>query len=262
MQANEIDVGPMVCVGVASGLLGGDVGRRAKRRPDRRQRGVLALAAGCGHGLGNPEIGHRGRTAREEDVVRLDVAVHNAVRMGVLQSPRDVAQDGHRLGQAHCAIAREAGPERLALDERHRVVRQAVGFARRQHGHDVWVLEARRDLDFAPETFGTDLCGELRRQHLYDDLAAERGFFGDEDLGHPAAAEFTLKRVGVAEGRLESVAQARHLAPVGRGTVALELLTNLPAQRRRSQPKRPPVPPRTDTNATFRQESLARWLHQ
>ena len=37
---------------------------------------------------------------------------------------------------------------------------------------------------------------QFRRQHLDDDLAAERRLLGDEDARHAAAAELALERVG------------------------------------------------------------------
>src|SRR5207237_6262685 len=88
-------------------------------------------------------------------------------------------------------------------------VRQGVGLARGEEGHDVWMLELGRKEDLALETFERDLRRGLRREHLDHDLAVERGLLGDEHARHPTAAEFALERVASAQGRLQLVAQIR-----------------------------------------------------
>ena len=76
--------------------------------------------------LGDAEVGDDRRAAGEQHVVRLDVAMDDAALVRVRQRLRDVAQDADRLGDRQRARAREPRAQRLALDERHRVVRQAV----------------------------------------------------------------------------------------------------------------------------------------
>ena len=70
------------------------------------------------------------------------------------------------------------------------------------------------ELDLALEPLGADAGGELGRQHLHDDLAAERGLVGDEDARHPAAAELALDGVGATERVLELVAKAHRTGVV------------------------------------------------
>ena len=103
--------------------------------------------------------------------------------------------------------AREARAQRLALDERHRVERQAVRVARREHRNDVRLLQRGDRPDLALEALDADALRELGRQHLDDDLPLEPRLFGDEDAAHAAAAELALEAVGVAEGVLELVPQ-------------------------------------------------------
>ena len=60
----------------------------------------------------------------EQDVVRLDVAVHDAARVRVGEGARDVAQDADDFGDRERSPVGQATPERFALDERHGEVRQ------------------------------------------------------------------------------------------------------------------------------------------
>ena len=57
------------------------------------------------------------------------------------------------------------------------------------------MLKLRGNLDLAPEPLAIDARGELRRQYLYDDLAAERPVGRDEDAAHPGAEELALDLV-------------------------------------------------------------------
>src|SRR5207253_4348117 len=72
---------------------------------------------------------------------------------------------------------------------------------------DVRLLQRRGDLDFAIEPLGADPLRQLGGEDLYDDLAPQLGIFGDEDAGHPAAAQLTLQCVCRTECRLELFAQ-------------------------------------------------------
>ena len=65
------------------------------------------------------------------------------------------------------------------------------------------MLQARGQQDLAPESFGADTGGEVRRQHLDDHAPSERALFGDEDAAHAAAAQLALECVRAGECRLE-----------------------------------------------------------
>jgi hypothetical protein len=66
----------------------------------------------------------------------------------------------------------ESGAERLAVDERHDVIRKAVRLARLVHGDDVWVTELREQLNLRSESIGIDGGGHFVVQHLHRDSAA------------------------------------------------------------------------------------------
>ena len=82
--------------------------------------------------------------AGEQHVVGLDVAVHDAALVRVGERLRDVAQDARSTSAIGSGPRAEPRAQRLALDERHRVVRQAVDLAGREHRHDVRMLEPPR----------------------------------------------------------------------------------------------------------------------
>ena len=92
-----VDVGPVIGRGVARGLLGRHVGRRPHRGSQLRQRCARRRVGRCRDGLCDAEVGDDRSVPGEEHVVRLDVAMHDAVLVRVGERAREVAQDAHRL---------------------------------------------------------------------------------------------------------------------------------------------------------------------
>lgn len=78
------------------------------------------------------------------------------------------------LGERNGLAARQSRPQRLAPHERHDVVRNATGFAGRQHGNDVRLLQSCGELHLARETPGIRASEELRRDDFHDDFSIER----------------------------------------------------------------------------------------
>jgi hypothetical protein len=121
-------------------LLGAHVGRRAERYAGLRQR------LGPAQRLGDPEVGHHGLALMQHHVFGLYVAVDDAPRMGIGERARHLAGKLHGLSDRQSARAGQPPSQRLALDEWHDVVEQAVGVARVDEGEDVRVVEAGGDL--------------------------------------------------------------------------------------------------------------------
>ena len=121
-DAERVEIGAMVDVGVAERLLGRHVRRRPERhagRGERRPRigrGVAAPSArGHAHGARDAEVGDHGVTVGEEDVLGLHVPVHDAVPVRMRERVGDVAHDAPRLGERQRpAGALQAIAERLA----------------------------------------------------------------------------------------------------------------------------------------------------
>ena len=73
--------------------------------------------------LRDAEVGDDGVAALEQDVLRLDVAVDDAVGVGVAQRVGDLAGDLERVVDGELLFAVEPVAEGLALDEGHDVER-------------------------------------------------------------------------------------------------------------------------------------------
>ena len=86
----------MVNVRVPGNLFRSHVGGCAEGGPGLREC-IATQGSRCGHRLRDTEVGDDGGTMRQEYVVRLDVAMHDAARMRVTQRARYVAQDADDL---------------------------------------------------------------------------------------------------------------------------------------------------------------------
>ena len=197
----------MVDVGIPGGLLGGHVGGGAE---GHAHGGQPALALRLAHGLGHAEVGDERVIAGEEDVVGFDVAMHDAARVRVGERVGDILEDAHGVAHGQLALAGETRAQRLALDERHRVVEDVAFAARREQRHDVRMLQRRGELDLAVEAVDADLRRQLGRQDFDDDLAGEPGFFGEEHAAHAAAAQLPLDAIRRPEGGLQAVGELGH----------------------------------------------------
>jgi hypothetical protein len=129
----------------------------------------------------------------EQHIVRLDIAMHDAVGVCIGQARATSRRMLIRLGDRERAVG-EPRPHARTIHERHRVERQPLELARRQDGHDVGVLQPGRDLDLALEPVNVDAARQLRGQDLDDDLPPS----DVSSATRPAtctAAQFALDRV-------------------------------------------------------------------
>ena len=126
----------------------------------------------------------------DDDVVRLDVAVDDAVAVGVTQRCEDLACVGDR--DRHRAEAARADQllERAPLDVLHDDVVGAVGLAPVEDRDDVRVRKAGRMGRLATEALDELLVVRVVRvEHLDRDPASELLILGEVDVGHAATAE-------------------------------------------------------------------------
>ena len=188
---------------VPDGLLRRHVRRGSDGETGRRQglgpSGTRAVARRRLERLGDAEVGHHGVPALEQEVLRLDVAVDDALLVRVRQRVGGSADDLHRLTERQPPVARESLPERLALNEGHRVVEEPIGVARGEHRDDVRVPKPRRERDLALEPLGAHLARELGRKHLHNDAPTERRLGSHEDAAHAPAPEFALECVAAGK---------------------------------------------------------------
>jgi hypothetical protein len=108
--------------------------------------------------VGDAEVGHQGmlapRPALQQDVLRLDVAVDDPLCVRVGEGIGHLAGQLERVLQRELRLAHEPRPQRLAGDQRHHVVQQAVRGPRIKQRQDVRVLQLGRGLDLGQEPLG------------------------------------------------------------------------------------------------------------
>ncbi len=141
---------------------------------------------------------------RQQDVLRLDVAVNDAALVGVGDRVGDLAQEA-QCGDHRVAIAAlETAPERLPLDVRHDVVQQPLPNPSPEDGEDVRVLQVRRHVHFALEPSRRLRTHHVRRQHLdHDRTAKRRGVGGQHQSAHPPGWELALDDIRVPQSVLK-----------------------------------------------------------
>ena len=185
-HAPRIQIGAVIDLRVGQRLFRRHVRRRPQRcTGERDTTGGLAavgsrLQARCVERLRDAEVSDHGCTTGEQDVLRFDVTVHHAVRVRIRQRPCHVPQDADRLLRRDRA-GLHAMAQRLPVNKRHRVVRNAARISGGKQRHDVRLLQARCEPHFAREALHTHPLRQLRRDHLEHDRPSERGFGRDED---------------------------------------------------------------------------------
>ena len=155
---------------IAAPLLGAHVRGRAERDSHPGERSTAGRAAQRAR---DTEVSHERVTVMQEDILRLDVTMHDATAMGVVERFGGLAGEPDRIRDRQATIAREPCTERLAIHERHRVIRQPVGLAGAEQRHDVRVEQRCGELNLAAKAFDATRRSHLRREHLDDDAPAE-----------------------------------------------------------------------------------------
>ena len=115
----------------------------------------------------------------------------------VVERARHFPRNAHRLGDRQVPLAVEACAERLAGDERHHVIPQAVRRARVEQRQDVRMLQARRGADLAQEALTADRGAEIGVEHLDRDIAIVLEVVGEIHGRHAALPKFALEAVAV-----------------------------------------------------------------
>ena len=144
-----------------------------------------------GDPLGQAEVHDHGFAAgRHHHVGRLQVAMDDALAVGVFQGQGDLADDLGGATLRHRDFRINLLFERRAGDVRHRDERPAVDLPGVEHGADVRMLQHGRRPGFADEPLGP-----LRRFRPVEErdfeghLPAELGILRQVDRAHAAAAE-------------------------------------------------------------------------
>ena len=192
---------------LAVGLLGREVCGCTENRADLRDAGLLC-------GLRDAEVGELGgaRIRRDQEVARLDVAMHHAGAVRVVQPVTGVGDDPHRLIHVHQApVAQEVGAGR-AIDVFHddEVAVGRLVAARVVDLDHVRVLKAGGGQGLAPEAGDERLVvGQVLGEELDRDLALEHVIAGEEDGGHATGAQAALEACS-GRPRVWAVLISRH----------------------------------------------------
>ena len=114
------------------------------------------------------------------------------------------------------AAVRQRVVERSPLDELHRHERHAVLFFDREDGDDVGMVERGHGAGFTPESRqALRIGGDLGRQHLERDIAAEPRIVRAIDVAHPAGTEGRQDLVGADALTLREVHGERRILLCG-----------------------------------------------
>jgi len=176
-QAERVDVGAMVDARIGTDLFGRHVCRRADCDAGA---GDAPRGRGIRHRLRYTEISNERDAAGQQHVLGLYVAMHDAVVVRIRQRARDLSRQPHRLGDRQLA-ARQPLAQRLAFDERHRVVRQPVRLTSRQQRDDVRMLKAGGQRDLTLEPRERHVRGQFGGQYLHDEPPMKADVVGHED---------------------------------------------------------------------------------
>ena len=88
---------------------------------------VESAAAGLGHSERDAEVGHQRMAALKQDVLGFDIAVDDAVLVGVFEGVGRLGRDPNDVGDGKLAFPDEPMAEGLALYVRHHIVEETVG---------------------------------------------------------------------------------------------------------------------------------------
>ena len=130
--------------------------------------------------------------ALQQDVLGLDVAMDDLAVVGVLEGFGGFADDPEGVLDGKLVLPHQPVAKGLPLDERHHIVKEAVGHPGVVQAQDVGVLELGGDPDLAQEPLGTDGGRQFRLEHLDRDAALVLYVPGKVDDCHPAMAQLAL----------------------------------------------------------------------
>ena len=184
----RVDVGARVNR-LATHLLGRHVRQRPLEPADRPRRRLFDVGGGARQ-LRQAEVQHlHPALGRDDDVGRLEIAVHDAALVRLLERRRHVAAECRDLFLRERA-AGDVLRQRLAGHVLHDQEVDPVAAVEIVHRGDVRVVQPGQRLRFTPEPPPCRLVGQHARwQHLEGDVAIEMLVAGAVDLAHPAFAE-------------------------------------------------------------------------
>ncbi len=179
-----------------------DLGGHVVRRADDS---ALAAVPRLVDELGDAEVGDQRPRPRgggvEQDVLRLDVAVHDARGVGDREAAGHLGDDRHGLVRAEAALALQVAAQVGAADEVHHegdVAGVGAPYDQVPDTDDVGVLQAEERVPLVGEALGeVGVRGEILAQHLHGDGA--RRTLAEPHRSGAAAAEHAVGGVVAAD---------------------------------------------------------------
>ena len=193
--------------------------------------------AGAARGERDAEVGHQRAAVVQQDVLGLDVAVNHPVPVGVVERVGHLAGDPDGVPDRELPLPLEPVPQRLALDERHHVVEEAVGDPGVEQRKDVRVLQVRGGPDLRQEPLGPDDGGQIGPEDLDGHLPVVLAVVGEVDGRHAALAELALDLIGVGQRGLQATEGIGHWARDGVRDEPISLAAGRVASYRRRRSK-------------------------
>ena len=143
-------------------------------------------------------------SAAEQNVLGLDVAVDDAVGVGVRQGVRHLGGERDDLVHRQLLLPAQPAPQGLAIHERHDEIRRlaaraVVDGARVEDREDVGMLKAGRELDLAEKAGDSAGPAQLRPDDLDRHVAAVSQVLRQVDRRHAARADLALESVAFSE---------------------------------------------------------------
>ena len=199
--------------GIAHELLGRHVARCAHRQSDLRDRACGVTTSRLLDHARDAEVRQDRVAVLQEDVLGLEVSMHDAEGVRERERVDDFTQDANHFVDGQCAVQHESLAQRFARDERCDVEQQPVARACGEHGKDVRVLELGSDKHLALEALRACFARQFR-QHLHDHPTIQRTLGRQEEPAHPSRSELALDLERIAEGMLDSILEfSGHSAP-------------------------------------------------
>ena len=146
--------------------------------------------------LGQPEIGHPWRTVLvQKDIARLQIAVDDALHVGVGDCFGHLLHQGRRLARFHHALG-HAARQALPVHKGHREVMLPLVLADLENGHDARVIQLGRRFRLAVEPLHVLVAGQLPDEdHLQGHNPVQTDLSGLVHHPHAAAGDLFQKLV-------------------------------------------------------------------
>ena len=165
----------------------------------RELAGARRVRVGVAAGARDPEVGEHCVAIGEQDVLRLHVAMHEALPMREVEAGAHLLCDAERVLYGQRPALEQPLAQRAAGHVWLDVVQHPGGFARVDEWDDVWVGKLCGDADLAQEPRRAERRGDLRPQDFDGNFTAVLFLVGEIHGRHAAASQLTLDRVAIGE---------------------------------------------------------------